>query len=547
MSLTTLDSWKALEVHHRELAGVHMRQLFADDPGRFEAFSLRLDSLLLDYSKNRITGKTMRLLLDLAREREVSGWTAKLFSGEKINQTEQRAVLHTALRNRSNRPVLVDGEDVMPAVNTVLGRMRAFTDDLREGDWKGYAGNRITDVVSLGIGGSDLGPRMVTEALTPYHDGPAVHFVSNVDGSDLSDTLERLSPESTLFIVVSKTFTTQETMANAQAARDWVVRAAGDESAIARHFVAVSVNSAAVRSFGIDTDNMFEFWDWVGGRYSLWSAVGLGIAAAVGMDRFEELLSGAHRMDEHFRKAPLEENMPVILAMLGIWYCNFFGADTCAILPYSQHLQFLPAYLQQTDMESNGKRVTREGVPVEYPTAPVIWGESGTNAQHSFFQLLHQGTHLIPADFLAGIEVQHALHGHQQILLANVLAQSEALMKGRDEAEATAAMEVEGLSKDTLERLLAHRVFPGNMPSNTLLYRKLTPATLGMLLALYEHKVFVQGVVWGVNSYDQWGVELGKQLAGEILRDLEENRVADGHDSSTNGLLAYCREVADPE
>ena len=541
MTLTATRAWADLRRHYQRIQGEHMRDWFAHDPGRFSKFSLRFGELLLDYSKNRITEETMELLQNLAREQEVSRWIERMFAGEHINGTENRAVLHVALRNRANRPIEVDGEDVRAPVNAVLAHMRVFSDAVRDGSWRGYSGLPITDVVNIGIGGSDLGPQMVCTALKPYGGRLRAHFVSNVDGSQISDTLAELDPATTLFIVASKTFTTQETLVNAHAARAWLLAATGDEGAVARHFVAVSTNAGAVRAFGIDTTNMFEFWDWVGGRYSLWSAVGLSIALYIGMDQFEALLAGAHAMDEHFRTTPLEQNLPVILALLGIWYRNFFGAASHAILPYDQHLQRLPAYLQQADMESNGKAVTRDGQPVEYQTGPVIWGEPGTNGQHAFYQMIHQGTQLIPADFLAAVEAHHSHEEHQRILLCNFLAQPEALLQGKPEAVVRAELEAQGLSGAALEGLLPHKVFPGNRPSNAILYRRLDPETLGVLIALYEHKIFVQGVIWEINSFDQWGVELGKQLASTLLRELESGAPGEAHDASTLGLLAHYR------
>jgi glucose-6-phosphate isomerase len=536
-------AWQKLATHFEQVGDLHMRDMFAADSQRFERFSLRCGDLLLDYSKNRITDQTMALLFELATECDVKGWAKRMFEGEKINFTERRAVLHTALRNRGNTPVVVDGEDVMPGVNRVLERMRQFTERVRSGDWKGFTGKRITDVVNIGIGGSDLGPVMVTEALVPYGGPLAVHFVSNVDGSQIHDTLGRLDPETTLFLVASKTFTTQETLANAREARRWLLAAAPDQSAVALHFAAMSTNSEEVRAFGIDTDNMFEFWDWVGGRYSLWSAIGLSIALYIGMDQFEQLLAGAHAMDHHFLNADVPHNLPVVMALLGIWYHNFFGAETHAVLPYDQHLHRLPAYLQQGDMESNGKRVDRSGKPVDYGTGPVIWGEPGTNGQHAFYQLIHQGTRLIPCDFLAAVNAHHELAEQQRILFSNYLAQSEALMRGKTGDEARAELAAEGLCSGTLEDLLPHKVFPGNRPSNSLLYPKLTPYMLGMLIALYEHKIFVQGVIWNINSYDQWGVELGKQLAKVVLKELDSNSAGSSHDASTVGLLAFYREM----
>jgi len=522
-----------------------MRKLFEEDPSRFENFSVRFDDILLDYSKNRVTEETMRFLFQLAGSVGLGEYRDRMFSGEKINSTEGRAVLHVALRNRSNRPILVDGENVMPKVNAVLQHMRTFSEAVRSGEWKGYSGKALTDVVNIGIGGSDLGPVMVTEALKPYQKkGLGVHFVSNIDGTHIAEVLKELDPETALFIVASKTFTTQETITNAQSARSWLLGHVGDAAAIPRHFVALSTNAAEVEKFGIDTNNMFEFWDWVGGRYSLWSAIGLSIAIAVGMDAFEELLTGAHEMDEHFRQAPLESNLPVILGMLGIWYNNFFGAASHAILPYDQYLHRFPAYFQQGDMESNGKRVTREGEVVDYETGPVIWGEPGTNGQHAFYQLIHQGTKLVPADFLAPAETHNPFGDHHAILLSNFFAQTEALMKGKTELEARAELEVSGLDSPQIDSLLPHKVFEGNKPTNSILFRKLTPRTLGSLIAMYEHKIFVQGVLWGINSFDQWGVELGKQLAKAILPELLDKKPISSHDSSTRGLINYYKSLA---
>ncbi|HEX3209281.1 MAG TPA: glucose-6-phosphate isomerase [Geminicoccaceae bacterium] len=544
--LTSSAAWRALERHAGDMAEVHLRDLFAADPGRFDSFSLRLDDLLLDYSKNRITGETQRLLLELARAADLEGWRARMFAGEKINVTEHRAVLHVALRNRSNRPILVDGQDVMPAVNAVLGRMRAFTERVRSGAWRGHTGETITDLVNIGIGGSDLGPLMVCEALKPYQrQDLRPHFVSNVDGAHLVHTLERLDPARTLFIVASKTFTTQETMTNAASARAWLQDKLGADADVARHFVAVSTNAKAVRAFGIDPANMFEFWDWVGGRYSLWSAIGLPIALAVGFERFEELLAGGHAMDEHFRTAPLERNLPVIMGLLGVWYRNFLRACSHAVLPYDQHLHRLPAYLQQADMESNGKSTDRDGHPVDYKTGPILWGEAGTNGQHAFYQLIHQGTELIPADFLAAAFSQTPLGDHQDKLLANFFAQPEALAFGKTAEQARAELERAGLKGAELEALLPHKLFAGNRPSNALLYRRLDPATLGRLIALYEHKIFTQGVLWNINSFDQWGVELGKQLATAILPELAGSAPVESHDASTDGLINRFKALRD--
>ncbi len=539
--LVQTAAWQALQEHYRQIGDVHMRDLFRDDPQRFARYSLQLGDLLLDYSKNRITDETLKRLFVLARDSELPAWIERMFNGEAINFTEQRAVLHTALRNRSNTPVYVDGQDVMPEVNRVLEQMRVFSERVRSGEWKGFSGQAITDVVNIGIGGSDLGPVMVTEALAPYADGLSVHFVSNVDGSQITDTLAGLKPETTLFLVASKTFTTQETLTNARQARRWLLEVA-DDSAVASHFVALSTNREAVQAFGIDPDNMFVFWDWVGGRYSLWSAIGLSIALYIGMDRFEELLAGGHEMDRHFRSAPLEQNLPVVMAMLGIWYRNFFAAQSHAILPYDQHLHRLPAYLQQADMESNGKRIDRDGEEVHYATGPVIWGEPGTNGQHAFYQLIHQGTLLIPTDFLAAVNPHHTLHDQQRILFTNYVAQTEALMRGKQADEVRAELLADGLSEAEIARLLPHRVFPGNRPSNSLLYPTLTPHLLGMLIALYEHKIFVQGIVWRINSFDQWGVELGKQLAGRVQAELRAGGDWQQHDASTCGLLDFYRQ-----
>ena len=524
-----------LRAHQAAVAGVHMRDLFAADPRRFERFSLRVGDLLLDYSKNRITEETLALLVRLAEEADVAGWRERMFGGEKINTTENRAVLHVALRNRSNTPVMVDGEDVMPKVNAVVERMGAFAEKVRSGEWRGYTDERITDVVNIGIGGSDLGPQMVYQALKPYrHPRLKVHFISNVDGAHVKEVLESLKPETTLFIVSSKTFTTQETMANANYARAWFLAQSQAAEHVARHFVAVSTNREAVAAFGIDPAGMFEFWDWVGGRYSLWSAIGLSIVLAVGGERFVELLEGAHAMDTHFRSAPLERNMPVILALLGVWYNNFFGAESHAILPYDHYLRSLPAYLEQADMESNGKSVDRDGHAVDYATGQIIWGTTGINGQHAFYQLLHQGTRLVPADFIVSVTPHTELQAHHDILIANFLAQTEALMRGRTLEETRAQT----------GQAAAFKVFDGNHPSNAILLQQITPHTLGMLLALYEHKIFVQGVIWNLDSYDQWGVELGKQLAGRILPELHAPAPAAGHDASTNALINYYRRMS---
>ena len=545
-SLTASQTWRALQDHYRSMSQRHLRDLFTEDPGRFRSFSIRFGDLLFDYSKNRISADTLALLVRLARERDVELWREKMFRGEKINTTENRAVLHVALRNRSNRPILHDGEDVMPGVRAVLAKMRRFSDAVRGGTWKGYSGKPVKDVVNIGIGGSDLGPVMVTEALRPYAlRALKMHFVSNVDGTHIAEVFKQADPETTLFIIASKTFTTQETILNARAAREWVLSSAGHPAAIARHFVAISTNEAEVSRFGIDAVNMFEFWDWVGGRYSLWSAIGLSIAVSIGMDNFEELLSGAYDMDDHFRTAPLERNIPVILALLGIWYTDFFGAESHAILPYDQYMHRFPAYFQQGDMESNGKCVTRSGIRVEVPTGPIIWGEPGTNGQHAFYQLIHQGTRLIPADFLAPVESHNPMGNHHETLLSNFFAQTEALMKGKTAEEVRSELGRAGLSGRELEDLLPHKVFEGNRPTNSFLFRKLTPRMLGMLIAMYEHKIFVQGVIWNINSFDQWGVELGKQLARVILPEISRPGTVGGHDSSTAGLIDYYKDQRD--
>jgi glucose-6-phosphate isomerase len=539
--LTSSAAWKALSKHHDQIAGAHLRDLFERDPGRFERMSHEACGLFVDWSKHRVTDETLTLLTALARQAYVERWRDAMFAGEKINGTEGRAVLHVALRNRADRPIVVDGKDVMPDVRAVLTKMRRFTDGLASGAWKGHTGKTITDVVNIGIGGSDLGPVMVTEALRPYwRPGMRVHFVSNVDGTHVAETLRRVDPERTLFIVASKTFTTQETLTNARSARSWLLEAFGGETkAVAKHFVALSTNAKEVAAFGIDPENMFEFWDWVGGRYSLWSAIGLSIACVLGMDAFEELLAGAHAMDEHFRTAPLEKNLPVVLAMLGVWYANFFGAETHAILPYDQYLHRFPAYFQQGDMESNGKRVDRAGRPItDYATGPVIWGEPGTNGQHAFYQLIHQGTRLVPSDFIAPIETHNPIGDHHEILLANFFAQTEALMRGKTEEEARVELETQGLAPDQVAKLLPHKVFPGNRPTTSILVQKVTPSTLGALIALYEHKVFVQGIVWDIFSFDQWGVELGKQLANKLLPELRADGPVTTHDASTNGLAS---------
>lgn len=531
--LTRSSVWQVLKAHHRDMANVHMRTLFAEGPDRFARFSLSCGDVLLDYSKNRITGRSLSLLLDLARFRRVEEWRDRMFEGDKINTTEGRAALHVALRDPARRKILVDGKDVLSAVKGGLAKMAAFAEAVRSGTRTGYRGKPFTDIVHLGIGGSVLGPAMVTEALRPYaKPGLAVHFVSNVDGWQLTDTLRRLNPETTLFLIVSKTFATQETLANARAAREWFVAAARDD-AVDRHFVAVTANTDAATAFGVVPDNIFEFWDWVGGRYSLWSAVGLPIALSVGMERFEALLAGAHEMDEHFRSAPLESNMPVVLAMLGIWYINFFGAETHAVLPYGSRLQGLPAYLQQADMESNGKSADRDGNRVDYATGPVVWGGVGTDGQHAFHQLLHQTTRVVPTDFVVAADAPEAPDRQHDMLLANALGQAESLMAG------SGMLEADGSGGS----VAPHKVCPGNQPSNVIVVRTLDARTLGALIALYEHKIFVQGIVWNINSFDQWGVEMGKALAKTILPQVFGAPPPSVQDSSTTGLIDFCRRT----
>ena len=542
MTPLNIPEWQSLERHASDLRDLSMREQFVLDSKRFERFSLKSGDLLLDYSKNRITQETIDKLLKLAEAVDLEDWIDRMFTGEMINHTEGRAVLHTALRNRSNKPIMVDGKDVMPEVNAVLAKMRRFTEQVHSGEWKGYSGKKITDIVNIGIGGSDLGPAMICDALAPYGiDGISAHFVSNVDGTDLQTTLKQLNPESTLFVVASKTFTTQETITNAMSARAWFLQHA-TQTDVAKHFVAVSTSADEVAKFGIDTDNMFEIWDWVGGRYSLWSAIGLPIALFVGMDNFERLLAGGHEMDLHFRNQPLSQNIPVIMGLLGVWYINFFQAKTHAIVPYDQSLGRFPSHMQQLDMESNGKFINREGARISYETGPVIWGTPGTNGQHAYFQLIHQGTQLIPVDFVLPVNSHYPAGEHQSILLANGLAQAEALMKGKTAEEVRVELENAGYEGEALDALLPHKVFPGNRPSNVLLFPKLTPEMLGQLVALYEHKVFVQGVIWNINSFDQWGVELGKQLAKAIVPELKDNAAISEHDSSTQSLIKLIRE-----
>ena len=534
---TTTKAWNALEQHFQTIQHTSIKELFAQNANRFEKFSIQYPSLLVDYSKNRINAETIQLLVDLAKEMDVDTAIQQMFEGDVINVTEKRAVLHTALRNRSNEEVLVDGKDVMPQINEVLDQMKSFSEKVISGEWKGFSGKEITDVVNIGIGGSDLGPVMVTEALKHYKTRLNIHFVSNIDGTHLAETFKAINPETTLFIVASKTFTTQETMTNAFSAKEWFLNSDAQEADVAKHFVALSTNAEGVANFGIDTANMFQFWDWVGGRYSLWSAIGLSITLAVGFDNFEELLEGAHEMDVHFKTETLDQNIPVVLALLGIWYNNFFGADSVALLPYEQYLSRFAAYFQQGDMESNGKYVGRDGKKVDYETGPIIWGEPGTNGQHAFYQLIHQGTKLIPADFIAGANSLNVLGDHHEKLLSNFFAQTEALAFGKDEKTVVAELEKAGKSKEEIDFLAAFKIFEGNRPTNSILYEVLTPKVLGNLIAMYEHKIFVQGVIWNIFSFDQWGVELGKQLANVILPELENDEQVTSHDASTNGLI----------
>ncbi|GAB2530170.1 glucose-6-phosphate isomerase [Rufibacter soli] len=535
---TTTQAWGKLTQHYAQTKDQHLRDAFAADAQRFEKFSVTFEDILLDYSKNRINQETVQLLVQLAEECGLQQAIEAMFTGEKINFTEDRAVLHVALRNLSGTPILEDGKDVMPQVNEVLAQVEKFSNAVVNGAWVGYSGKPINTIVNIGIGGSDLGPVMVTEALKAYQKpNITTYFVSNVDGTHIAETLKKINPETTLFMIASKTFTTQETMTNAHSARSWFLEQAGDEEHIKKHFVALSTNASAVAEFGIDTQNMFGFWDWVGGRYSLWSAIGLSIACTVGFENFKELLAGAHAMDNHFRKAPLEQNLPVILALLGIWYNNFYGAQSHALLPYDQYMHRFAAYFQQGDMESNGKYVDRNGEAVTYQTGPIIWGEPGTNGQHAFYQLIHQGTKLIPCDFLAPALSHNPIGDHHAKLMANFFAQTEALMNGKTEEEVTQEMEQQGATQQDIENLKAFKVFEGNRPTNSILFKQLTPRTLGSLIAMYEHKIFVQGVIWNVYSFDQWGVELGKQLAKKILPELTSGEQVTSHDSSTNGLI----------
>lgn len=532
-------AWNELNTLYSATKKTHLREWFESDPERFETFSrMQGEDLLLDFSKNRIDGKIFDTLLQLAEETDVKGAIEAMFRGEKINRTENRAVLHTALRNRSDTPVYVDGKDVMPEINTVLNRMEQFCNKVHSGEWKGYTGKKISDIVNIGIGGSDLGPVMVTEALKYYRlPGITTHFVSNVDGTHLAETLKVLNPETTLFLIASKTFTTQETMTNAYSARDWFLHTAKETSAVGKHFVAMSTNAEKVEAFGIHLDQMFPFWDWVGGRYSLWSAIGLSIALTIGFDRFVELLEGAHEMDTHFKETEFQDNLPIIMALLGIWYNNFYGAESNTVLPYDQYLHRFSAYLQQGDMESNGKSVSRNNHAVNWQTGAVVWGEPGTNGQHAFYQLIHQGTKLIPCDFIATAQTLNPVGKHHTILLSNFFAQTEALAFGKTREAVEGEFKAAGKSMDEVSDLIPHKIFEGNHPTNSILIKKITPRSLGKLIALYEHKIFVQGVIWNIYSFDQWGVELGKQLAGKILPELEAESVVTGHDASTNGLI----------
>jgi glucose-6-phosphate isomerase len=541
---TSTKTWQLLQQHAEEIKSTHLRELFKNDPDRFNKFSLRFDEIIFDYSKNIITDKTIQLLLQLADECKLKDAIAAMFNGDIINETEHRSVLHTALRNFSKTPVVTEGNDVMPGVKKVLRKMKTFCDAVHNGKFKGYTGKKIKYVVNIGIGGSDLGPQMVTEALMPYHvDGIETFFVSNVDGTHIAETLKKVDPERTLFLIASKTFTTQETMTNAHTARKWFLEKAKKEKHIASHFIALSTNEKEVVKFGIDKKNMFEFWDWVGGRYSLWSAIGLSIALTIGYKNFEQLLKGAHNTDNHFSRTAFDKNIPVLMALISLWYINFFGAQSEAVLPYDQYLHRFAAYFQQGNMESNGKTVDRNGEPVDYATGPVIWGEPGTNGQHAFYQLIHQGTLLIPCDFIAPVQSHNPIGDHHQKLLSNFFAQTEALMNGKTEEEARMELEKQGLSKEEIARLLPFKVFKGNKPSNSFLAKKITPFTLGELIALYEHKIFTQGIIWNIYSFDQWGVELGKQLAGNILPELQNEEPINNHDSSTNGLINTWKQL----
>jgi glucose-6-phosphate isomerase len=541
------SSWKALNSHFEEIKSIHMRDLFSNDNDRFNKYHIQYEDFLVDFSKNRITDKTLNLLLSLAKEAKLEDWRDRLFSGDKINFTENRSALHIALRNRSNNPILLDGKDIMPNVNKVLSQMKSFSNDVRSGKAKGYTGKKIKSVVNIGIGGSDLGPAMICEALKSYGTKDITpYFVSNIDGADIAQTLEVCDPETTLFIVASKTFTTQETMTNAYSARAWLLKHLKDQESIKNHFVAISTNEAAVEKFGINKDNMFEFWDWVGGRYSLWSAIGLSIAIYIGMENFEQLLNGAHDIDNHFKDAPLRENIPVMLALLGVWYINFFQLNTHAVLPYDQGLSLFPSYLQQADMESNGKFIDRNGEKIQYHSGPILWGESGTNGQHAFYQLIHQGTEVVPSDFIMPIHSHYSIgnngNEHHKILIANFIAQTQSLMMGKTDAEARAELKNQSLDEDAIKTLTPHKTFEGNRPSTSILFDKLTPKSLGRIIAIYEHKIFTQGVIWNINSFDQWGVEYGKQIAKLVLPKLIEPNETSGFDSSTNNLINYTKK-----
>lgn len=540
---TETQTWRNLEIHFLSMQATHMHDLFIEDPDRFRKFHLQFNDILVDYSKNIILDETLQLLFNLAHEVELTTSIEAMFKGLKINQTENRPVLHVALRNRSNNPMLVDGNDVMPEVNRVLEQMKRFSSALQDGSWKGYSGKTITDIVNIGIGGSDLGPYMVTEALRPYWSTITPHFVSNVDGTHIAEVLKKVNPETTLFIIASKTFTTQETMTNAESAKQWLMEKTGGKGAVDKHFVAVSTNQKAVTDFGIDPANMFVFWDWVGGRYSLWSSIGLSIACTIGYDNFVKLLEGAHEMDNHFRTEPFEKNIPVILALLGIWYNNFFGAASEAILPYDQYLHRFAAYFQQGNMESNGKSIDRSGQSVNYQTGPIIWGEPGTNGQHAFYQLIHQGTKLIPCDFIAPIKTHNAVGDHHHKLLSNFFAQTEALMRGKTPEEVETELRAAGFTNEQIKFHLPYRVFEGNKPTNSILVEQITPRTLGSLIAMYEHKIFVQGAIWNIFSFDQWGVELGKALAKRILPELSSTEEITSHDASTNGLINHFKRL----
>ncbi|MFM9840004.1 MAG: glucose-6-phosphate isomerase [Cyclobacteriaceae bacterium] len=540
---TETNAWQKLTAHFLSMQATHLRELFEEDANRFEKFQLKLDDILIDYSKNIITQETIDLLIELANETELATAIEAMFRGERINQTENRAVLHTALRNRSNTPVMIEGADVMLGINKVLNQMKDFSSRLLDGRWKGFSGKAITDIVNIGIGGSDLGPLMVCEALKPYHKNIKPHFVSNVDGTHIAEMTKHLNPETTLFIIASKTFTTQETMTNAESAKKWFLDKTNNQGDVSKHFVAVSTNTKSVTAFGIAQENMFVFWDWVGGRYSLWSSIGLSIACTIGFENFEQLLQGANKMDNHFKNESFDKNIPVILALIGIWYVNFFDASSEAILPYDQYLHRFAAYFQQGNMESNGKSVDRSGKQVMHQTGPVIWGEPGTNGQHAFYQLIHQGTKMIPCDFIAPAKSQNPLSDHHEKLLSNYFAQTEALMMGKTEEEVEKELKAAGMSSEEIEFHQPYRVFSGNKPTNSILFEKLTPKTLGCLIAMYEHKIFVQGVIWNIFSFDQWGVELGKVLAKKILPELSSSDVISSHDSSTNGLINYFKRL----